>query len=47
LPSARAALKGVDTFRVIRRGDFADGEPGVLNEIRFVQNLFAEEKTAA
>jgi IS6 family transposase len=47
LSSAKATLKGVETFRAIRRAHFHGCEVGVLNEIRFVRSLFADRKTAA
>ena len=47
LSTAKATLKGIETFRAIRRADFHDCEPGVLNEIRFVRNLFNDTKKAA
>ena len=47
LSTAKATLKGVETFRAIRRADFDACEAGVLNEIRFVRSLFDEGEVAA
>lgn len=47
LASAKAMLKGIETFRAIRRGDFDLYETGVLNAIRFVRNLFEDARKAA
>ena len=47
MSSAKATLKGVETFRAIRRGDFDRCEIRVPNEIRFVQNLLEDAKKAA
>lgn len=44
---AKAVLKGVETFRAIRVGHFHGCQPGVLNEICFVRNLFEDTRTAA
>ncbi|WP_261395836.1 hypothetical protein [Salipiger bermudensis] len=44
---AKAKLKGVETFRAIRKCHFAACEPSVANEIAFVGNLFTEAKRAA
>lgn len=44
LTTAKAMLKGVETFRAIRNGHFAGCERGVANEIAFVRNLFSEAK---
>ncbi|QRF66587.1 DDE-type integrase/transposase/recombinase [Ponticoccus alexandrii] len=43
---AKAALKGIETFRAIRRGDFVRCDTGVMNEIRFVRNLFDDPQRA-
>ena len=45
--SFRAVLKGIETFRAIRRADLDAGEPGVLKEIRFVRSSLDEGKTTA
>ncbi|WP_043920290.1 IS6 family transposase [Jannaschia aquimarina] len=47
LRTAKATLKGVETFRAIRNGHFAGCERGVANEIVFVRNLFSDAKEAA
>ena len=47
LSTAKATLKGVETFRAIRNGHFAGCERGVANEIAFVRNLFSDAKEAA
>ncbi|GFE67287.1 IS6 family transposase [Litoreibacter roseus] len=47
LGSAKAVLKGVETFRATRRGHFAGCERGVANEIAFVWNLFVDGKKTA
>ncbi|MEM6741554.1 MAG: DDE-type integrase/transposase/recombinase, partial [Pseudomonadota bacterium] len=47
LSTAKAALKGVETFRAIRNRNFAGCERGVANEIAFVRNLLSEAKQAA
>ncbi len=47
LSPAKAALKGVETFRAIRNGHFAGCERGVTNEIAFVRNLFSDAKQTA
>ena len=41
MTSAKNTLKGIETHRGIRKGHFANNEPGVLNEVVFVANLFA------
>ena len=46
LSSAKAVLKGIETFRAIRRAEFEPCEASVQNEIRFVRNLFDEGRTA-
>ena len=43
----KAVLKGVGTFRAIRRADFETCEIGVLTEIRCVGSLFEDGKRAA
>ena len=40
LASAKATLKGIETFRAIRKAEFEGATKGVANEIAFVQNLF-------
>ncbi|MFQ6554321.1 DDE-type integrase/transposase/recombinase [Aestuariibius insulae] len=47
LRTAKATLKGVETFRAIRTGHFAGCERRVANEIAFVPNLFSDAKEAA
>jgi IS6 family transposase len=47
LSTAKAALKGVGTFRAIRRAHLGTCPPGVLNEIRFVKSLFENGDQAA
>lgn len=47
LSSAKAALKGIETFRAILRGHLDACEPGVLNEIRIARNLSAVCTTVA
>ncbi|WP_083194190.1 DDE-type integrase/transposase/recombinase [Leisingera sp. JC1] len=42
LAGARAALAGIETFRTIRKGQLEYCETGVINEITFIANLFAE-----
>lgn len=42
LSSAKATLKGIETFRTIKKGQFERCERGVLNEIKFVADLFPE-----
>ena len=42
LSSAKATLKEIETFRAIHRGNFYACNAGVLNEIRFVRNLFKD-----
>nr|WP_254684983.1 IS6 family transposase [Tateyamaria omphalii] len=44
LTSAKNTLKGIETHRSIKKGHFANNEPGVLNEVAFVAALF--EKAA-
>ena len=43
----KTALKGVETFRAIRRADFEACETRVRNEIRFMHGLFSEGKATA
>ena len=40
LASAKATLKGIETFRAIRKEQFDGATKGVANEIAFVENLF-------
>ncbi|MEP0471128.1 MAG: DDE-type integrase/transposase/recombinase [Roseobacter sp.] len=40
LTAAETTLKGIETHGTIKKGHFANNEPGVLNEIAFVENLF-------
>jgi transposase, IS6 family len=40
LASAKATLKGIETFRAIRKAEFDRATKGVPNEIAFVENLF-------
>lgn len=40
LSSAKNTLKGIETHRAIKKSHFANNEPGVLNEITFVADLF-------
>ena len=40
LASAKATLKGIETFRAIRKAEFDGATKGVANEITFVENLF-------
>jgi transposase, IS6 family len=40
LASAKATLKGIETFRAIRKAEFEGATKGVANEIAFVENLF-------
>lgn len=47
LRTAKATLKGVETFRAIRNSHFAGCERGVANEIAVVRNLFHNRKAAA
>ena len=47
LSTAKATLKGIETFRAIRNGHFAGCERGVANEIAFVRSLFSDAKEAA
>jgi len=42
LTTAKNTLKGIDTYRAIKKGHFAQNPKGVLNEIAFVSNLFQE-----
>ncbi|MGD1884575.1 MAG: DDE-type integrase/transposase/recombinase [Paracoccaceae bacterium] len=39
ITSAKNTLKGIETHRGIRKGHFADNEPGILNEVAFIANL--------
>lgn len=38
--AAKNTLKGIETHRAIKKGHLANNEPGILNEIAFVANLF-------
>ena len=40
LTAAKNTLKGIETHRAIKKGHFANNELGVLNEVRFVADLF-------
>lgn len=40
--SVKAALKGKETFRTIKKGQIEIFETGVLNEIEFVARPFTE-----
>ncbi|MBD1202649.1 MAG: IS6 family transposase [Rhodobacteraceae bacterium] len=40
LVSAKAMLKGIETFRAIRKAEFEGATKGGANEIAFVENLF-------
>ena len=40
MTSAKNNLKGIETHRAIRKSHFANNEPGVLDEVVFVANLF-------
>lgn len=40
LTAAKYTLKGIETHRAIKKGHFANTELGVLNEVRFVAELF-------
>nr|WP_239480012.1 transposase [Actibacterium sp. 188UL27-1] len=40
MTSAKNTLKGIETHRAIKKGHFANNEPGVLTEVAFVANLF-------
>jgi IS6 family transposase len=42
LSAAKNTLKGIETHRAIKKGHFADNQPGVLNEIAFVASLFQD-----
>lgn len=42
LAGAKAALAGIETFRIIRKGQFENCEPGMVNEIDFVAMLFQD-----
>ena len=47
LSTAKATLKGVETFRAIHNGHFAGRERGAANEVAIVWSLFSEAKQAA
>ena len=47
LSTAKATIKGIETFRAIRKGHFAECECAVANKITFVRKLFNEVKQAA
>ncbi len=40
IKTATATIKGLEIMRMIRRGHCLTCKPGVLNEIRFVNQLF-------
>jgi IS6 family transposase len=40
LSCAKNTLKGIETFRTIKKGHFANNPTGILNEIAFVSELF-------
>lgn len=40
LCSAKATLKGIETFRAIRKAEFEGATTSVANEIAFVESLF-------
>lgn len=40
LRSAKATLKGIETIRTIKRGQFHNLEPGVAGEVKFIAHLF-------
>jgi IS6 family transposase len=42
LSAAKNTLKGIETFRAIKKGHLQDNQIGVINEISFVANLFDE-----
>ncbi|MGD1883306.1 MAG: DDE-type integrase/transposase/recombinase [Paracoccaceae bacterium] len=38
--AAKNTLKDIETHRAIKKGHFANNEPGIMNEIAFVAKLF-------
>lgn len=42
LTAAKNTLKGIETHCAIKKGHFANNEPGVLNEVAFVAKLFTK-----
>lgn len=42
LTAVKNTLKGIETHRAIQKGRFTNSDPGALNEIAFVANLFNE-----
>jgi IS6 family transposase len=40
LASAKATLKGIETFRAITKAEFDGPTKGVASEVAFVENLF-------
>lgn len=42
LASAKTTLKGIETFRAIRKAEFEKATKGIENEIAFVENLFQD-----
>ncbi|MGB3797834.1 MAG: hypothetical protein WA957_16220 [Alteraurantiacibacter sp.] len=46
LTTAKAALKGLETVRAIRRAEFDTCETGMLDEISFVRSLFHDARKA-
>lgn len=42
LSAAKNTLKGIETFRAIKKRHFRDNQIGVINEIAFVAKLFDE-----
>ena len=42
MSAEKNTLKGIETHRAIKKGHFANYQPGVLNEIAFVPGLFQD-----
>jgi IS6 family transposase len=40
MPTAYAAIKGIEVMRMIRKGNCIMLDPGVAGEVRFVNRLF-------
>ena len=40
MPTAYAAIKGIEVMRMIRKGNCVMLDPGVAGEVRFVNRLF-------
>ncbi len=40
LSAAKNTLKGIETYRAIKKGPFANNAPGVSNDIASVESLF-------